>query len=638
MKRTTTAIVWLTSLSVIAITLAFLWWAQSGRFEGASNSRQLAGVHPIRAWQGVLEQMGSTGHQNVALGFTGSGNTSTFTHFNLPLRSIAVFLLWLTAVLGVGYVACRRCLDELFPAEKGLLTFAIGFVALGLLVLAIGLVGLARPTPIWIVIIVAALACVPFGKEVRAAAADMLPRFRVNPQPGAAGDTASPQTRVGVGSVLLTMCIVIVFVGAGLFALTPPLQSDAMRYHLAAPQEYLKLGKISYLPHNAFSNFPFLLEMHFLIALGLGAPEASQLMHMALLAASALGVWCFWRRFFSRQTSNAGLLWSLAAYSAIPASLLVSAWPFNDQAVAFFFFMSVYAALLAGNLNRTSYYAVAGIMAGGALGTKYTALPFIGILGVLWAADLLITEECEKCCPHRSVCCRPCGGGVGPCAKTARSEQQPQSNRPEAWRCSCHAHAVRWPLVLKNILLTRNPVYPAANELFRGGDWTIENAVGLSAKMHEKGTAATPLNLLLSPIHINTRGHRGTRITSSGLFFQLSCWGVSRPGNRAFLTPLAPSSSIPGVHGPGILRFLVSLLSEQSDVASVRTAVAAWGAGMSPLGSRAFSISGIGAQRCCIRCMCTRLGLVDRMDLLRLAPVGPGVPDRHHLAPAIPCT
>jgi hypothetical protein len=65
-----------------------------------------------------------------------------------------------------------------------------------------------------------------------------------------------------------------------MYALTPPIQSDGLRYHLGAPQEYLKHGKIAHLPLNAFSNFPFLPEMHFLLALAAGVPETAQLMHL----------------------------------------------------------------------------------------------------------------------------------------------------------------------------------------------------------------------------------------------------------------------------------------------------------------------------------------------------------------------
>ena len=49
----------------------------------------------------------------------------------------------------------------------------------------------------------------------------------------------------------------------------------------AAPQEFLKNGRIGWLPLNAFSNFPFLPEMHFMLALGCGAPGRAGLARLS---------------------------------------------------------------------------------------------------------------------------------------------------------------------------------------------------------------------------------------------------------------------------------------------------------------------------------------------------------------------
>ena len=68
-----------------------------------------------------------------------------------------------------------------------------------------------------------------------------------------------------------------------LYALTPEVQSDAVRYHLAAPQEWLKAGRLSYLPYNAFSNFPSNIEMLFLFGLGLAGDLLAKGFHFLFL-------------------------------------------------------------------------------------------------------------------------------------------------------------------------------------------------------------------------------------------------------------------------------------------------------------------------------------------------------------------
>ena len=50
-------------------------------------------------------------------------------------------------------------------------------------------------------------------------------------------------------------------------ALVPTFDYDSLEYHLGAPAEYLKAGRIIALPHNFYSNLPQLTEMLYLLAM-----------------------------------------------------------------------------------------------------------------------------------------------------------------------------------------------------------------------------------------------------------------------------------------------------------------------------------------------------------------------------------
>jgi hypothetical protein len=68
-----------------------------------------------------------------------------------------------------------------------------------------------------------------------------------------------------------------------------PLGYDVVEYHLQVPREWYEAGRIVPLRHNAFSFFPFNVEMHYLLAMHLrGGPWAgmylAQLMHVGFVA------------------------------------------------------------------------------------------------------------------------------------------------------------------------------------------------------------------------------------------------------------------------------------------------------------------------------------------------------------------
>ncbi len=384
-----------------------------------------------------------------------------FRYFNLPLLSIAVCAAWLAGILSGGEWITRACRREDWNAEERVaFSFATGFVALGLGIFALGLAGLARPVA-QVALLAACAGCAGLRhRQLRLLGAGLPPVFR------------RPLARHGARN-LAAGAILAALVSAALYALSPPVQSDAMRYHLAAPQEFLKNGRIGWLPLNAFSNFPFLPEMHFMLALGCGAPEASQLMHLACLAALLVAVTGFARRTLSGlvppgRVPSGILVFPATVVVAMPASLIVASWPFVDQAVTLFFFLSFHAVWLALSGGGARNHLLAGVMMGGAAGCKYTALPFLALLAGMAALHWIALAPPPGSSSSKAMNWRHLALGAGLAVLLGGG-----------WYA-------------KSAVLTGNPVYPLANRLFHGGDWTAESAAFYAGKLAEKGRPTGP--------------------------------------------------------------------------------------------------------------------------------------------------
>ena len=98
--------------------------------------------------------------------------------------------------------------------------------------------------------------------------------------------------RLGWGDWVVLGVLVAVHGLTLLYALTPSVQSDALRYHLAGPQEWLKAGRLVYLPYNAFTCFPANVDMLFLLGLGIGGDLLAKAFHFLYLplCAGAVGL------------------------------------------------------------------------------------------------------------------------------------------------------------------------------------------------------------------------------------------------------------------------------------------------------------------------------------------------------------
>ncbi len=387
-------------------------------------------------------------------------------------QCLIVFGFWLLAVMGWGQGTALwiRRISGSEHVAGGLWArteeFSLGLVSLGLLVFISGLVW-CSPIPILLAGAVGAALAIwaRFGKL-----------------------TEKPIGRSGAcaglypGGITLWFVLGIFLLTVAVASLAPPIQSDAMRYHLAAPQEWLRLGRITPLPLNAFSGFPFLPGMHFLFATAAGVASISAAMHaLAYLACVVVVGSMTVQGVLPRHRT--GALWVVYILAlTIPCGAILSTWPFVDHFLMLFTLLAARSVSLIlsqnpENRNARHEALLLGVWIGGMLCSKYTALPMlVALVGALLVCGILAGKA------SRSAMIR------------AIWTQLPWVIVPLFLAGS--------PWYIRNLIHYGNPLYPALTGLLGGGDWTADSARMYAAKLAEKGDSISTSGMagLLTPL------------------------------------------------------------------------------------------------------------------------------------------
>ncbi len=268
-----------------------------------------------------------------------------------------------------------------------------------------------------------------------------------------------------------------------LAALAPAVESDGLRYHLFGPQEYLRNGRIHYIPNSAFTNFPFLIEMLFTLGLGVANDVAAKLLHWIHLPLAAVLAGSLAARMTSNRTPAAQSLarWLAAAlFLSTPVAAIVAGWSFVDMGTTAYLLAALWAlerwlnaSGLRGNAQRTPDVIAAGFFCGAAVATKYTCLA-----PAAFVTAIVIFARRQAHDPMRMQAWGK--------AATSRRDRLRQFAAFALAGALCSG-----PWFAKNVILTGNPVYPFAHGIFGGGEWTNESAAFYNAKKSEKGIART---------------------------------------------------------------------------------------------------------------------------------------------------
>lgn len=323
--------------------------------------------------------------------------------------------LALTTVSGAAGLRFLKLLpsSDLWPGECAALAAAVGWGALGLVMLALGLAGFLSTA---VVVGLSSAILLLFWREARAWWADVAQGVRAFWQPG-------PWPQLCAAFVFATLFLEL------LQALAPPLAWDALVYHLTLPGWYAQLGHLRVDPAFAFSGFPQLNEMLFTAAFLLRGDVAAQTLGWMFGAVLALGLSGFAGRTLGAQAA------------AITPAILVSALTIAISlawAYAELLLMALSLGVLIAldqwqRFGGRRWLAVAGALSGFALSCKYTGLivPLAAFIVIIAKA---LSEKPNT--PHATGLLVPSSFFLVPCLLAFS------------------------PWLLKNGLFTGNPVYP----------------------------------------------------------------------------------------------------------------------------------------------------------------------------------
>lgn len=173
----------------------------------------------------------------------------------------------------------------------------------------------------------------------------------------------------------------ITLLAAFLIALAPALRYDALMYHLVMPQAYLQDGRIGYLPWIAMTGMPQVSEMLYTWAMSLGGAQAAALLGWMAAGLALLGLLGYLRMRLSANAAWVGIAALLAGYTLA----IASAWAYVDLFGLYFGVGCLIALDGWRTYGKKSWLVLAGISAGLAFGTKYTA----GVLAIAAGVTLI---------------------------------------------------------------------------------------------------------------------------------------------------------------------------------------------------------------------------------------------------------
>ena len=165
------------------------------------------------------------------------------------------------------------------------------------------------------------------------------------------------------------LAILLPLVFSFLLTLVPPFEAfDALLYHLAQPARILQDGGLRVVDNVPFW-FPNLTENVYLWALGMGSERAAQIIHFSWATLSTLLLWHWAVKVWNIEIGCKSLL----LLATIPSLPMLVSWAYADMALAYYAVAALYIITINETAATTAWLHVAGIMAGFAMGAKYTS-------------------------------------------------------------------------------------------------------------------------------------------------------------------------------------------------------------------------------------------------------------------------
>lgn len=331
------------------------------------------------------------------------------------LFDLVMSLAVLAVCFGAGRLALRRlgpALDR--PLEILLLSTAVGVGIVAIGILGLGFAGVLRPTALVLFLVAVAVAT---WREICELPEVLAGGVRYAREHGGS-------RWLGALAVLVLVLVALFLL---VFALAPPVDWDALMYHLQVPSQFLERRRI-YLPEdNLRASYINLVHMLYLPLLAVGSESGPAVVSAIFALLLGVAVFSFATRFFSGATAclSVVLLWGTTTL------LLVAITPRVDVTLAWYLFLAHYALLCSlEEPGNRRLFVLAGVLLGLSVGVKYHALPYlVGLSPLIVRAALVRSRGLASAVGEMAI--------LGACVIAA---------------------ALPW--LLKNWILLRAPIYP----------------------------------------------------------------------------------------------------------------------------------------------------------------------------------
>ena len=270
-----------------------------------------------------------------------------------------------------GRSVCRKLsLSFVGPAEELAFSIMLGTGVIGLIVLGLGLAGLLHPLPVSMTMLL--ILCLS-RHEIPILYQNCNSSLRY---------ARSSRPRL-IAALLFGALIALMATRA----LTPPHCYDEAIYHLAVPKLFVEQGRVYPVVDNFMGDMPFLIHMIYVLCLMAKSDIAAKLFSLVLSVTTGVSLYAFCARFLNRRIGLVALFGFYGAGMVVEVSITARI----DVTLAGMIFLALYAMAISLETGRRGWFYCSALLAGVALGIKYTA--FIGLffpLLMYWYESLRI--------------------------------------------------------------------------------------------------------------------------------------------------------------------------------------------------------------------------------------------------------
>lgn len=187
------------------------------------------------------------------------------------------------------------------------------------------------------------------------------------------------RSRLARAEKILLAALFLLMLPVLLATLTLPTDNDALAYHLAAPQLFLREHAIVPSFDNVGVNYPIALDLMYLFGLAASSVIAAQLMHWFCALAITFGIYAL---LAARVSRRAGLFGCVIYWCSSVVGMEAST-PIIDLAWGMYEFLAVYLLVQWWETRARTDLILLGLMLGFAVSNKYLALAGWGLMGAL---------------------------------------------------------------------------------------------------------------------------------------------------------------------------------------------------------------------------------------------------------------